>query len=106
MKDAHARVIERCNERAPRTLTSRAAQVIVREAAKKTRHKPVRVLLEETGALAQELKPCFMMTPLTVSQFLSSNMRFDVVIFDEASQVFAVGRGQLCLSRPAADRRR
>ncbi|NKS29702.1 DUF3320 domain-containing protein [Rhodococcus hoagii] len=87
MKDAHARVIERCNDRAPRTLTSRAAQVIVREAEKKTRHKPVRVLLEETGALAQELKPCFMMTPLTVSQFLSSNMRFDVVIFDEASQV-------------------
>ncbi|MFM1723907.1 DUF3320 domain-containing protein [Rhodococcus sp. PAM 2766] len=87
MKDAHARVIERCNERAPRTLTSRAAQVIVREAEKKTRHKPVRVLLEETDSLAQELKPCFMMTPLTVSQFLSPNMRFDVVIFDEASQV-------------------
>ncbi|WP_137725716.1 DUF3320 domain-containing protein [Prescottella subtropica] len=87
MNDAHARVIERCNERVPRSLTSRAAQLITREAEKKTRHKPVRALLEEAGALVQQLKPCFMMTPLAVSQFLSSSMRFDVVIFDEASQV-------------------
>ena len=35
----------------------------------------------------QGLKPCFMMSPLSVSQYLPATMRFDVVIFDEASQV-------------------
>lgn len=85
--DAHARVIDRCNERAPKSLTSRPAQVITREAQKKTRHKPVRQLMDEAGSLIQELKPCFMMSPLSVSQYLPPSMRFDVVIFDEASQV-------------------
>ncbi|WP_024794789.1 DUF3320 domain-containing protein [Tomitella biformata] len=85
--DAHSRVIERCNDRAPSSLTSRPAQVIIREAEKKTRHKPIRTLLQETGSLAQELKPCFMMSPLSVSQYLPPTVKFDVVIFDEASQV-------------------
>jgi very-short-patch-repair endonuclease len=48
---------------------------------------PVRKLLEDAGEVAQALKPCFMMSPLTVSQFLPQTLRFDVVIFDEASQV-------------------
>ena len=48
---------------------------------------PVRRLLEETGEVAQALKPCFMMSPLTVSQFLPPSLHFDAVIFDEASQV-------------------
>src|SRR5690606_27762110 len=33
------------------------------------------------------IKPCFMMSPLAVSQYLPPDMNFDVVIFDEASQV-------------------
>lgn len=85
--DAHARVIEMCNARAPRSIIGRPAQVIIREAQKKTRHKPVRQLLEESGSLVQELKPCFMMSPLSVSQYLPTGIKFDVVIFDEASQV-------------------
>ncbi|SEL36759.1 Part of AAA domain-containing protein [Rhodococcus maanshanensis] len=85
--DAHARVIDMCNARAPKSLTSKPAQVITREAQKKTRHKPVRQLMEEAGSLVQELKPCFMMSPLSVSQYLPPTVRFDVVIFDEASQV-------------------
>src|SRR5207245_10628413 len=44
-------------------------------------------LLSETRAVVQALKPCFMMSPLTVSQFLPPDLRFHVVIFDEASQV-------------------
>ncbi|ANS29905.1 hypothetical protein R1CP_26285 [Rhodococcus opacus] len=87
VQDAHARVIARCNDRAPKSITSRPAQIILREAQKKTRHKPVRQLLVETGSLTQELKPCFMMSPLSVSQYLPPRFKFDVVIFDEASQV-------------------
>jgi very-short-patch-repair endonuclease len=81
-----AKVISACNARRPRT-TIGAAGIIKREAEKQRRHMPVRVLLEQAGEVAQLLKPCFMMSPLTVSQFLPSSLSFDVVVFDEASQV-------------------
>ncbi|MGY1748838.1 DUF4011 domain-containing protein [Modestobacter sp. SYSU DS0511] len=85
--DRYAGVVSQCAARRPSSNGSRAASVISREAAKKTRHKPIRQLLAETRSLVQDLKPCFMMSPLSVSQFLPADMRFDVVIFDEASQV-------------------
>ena len=85
--DRHALVAERCAARRPKSLRSHSAQMISREAQKKTRHKAIRELLSETAELVQELKPCFMMSPLSVSQYLPGDMRFDVVIFDEASQV-------------------
>ncbi|MFJ9700588.1 DUF3320 domain-containing protein [Streptomyces fradiae] len=80
-------VIEACNKRRPRNLAGGAAAVITREAVKKTRHMPVRELLDKTRDVVHAIKPCFMMSPLTVSQFLPADFRFDVVIFDEASQV-------------------
>jgi hypothetical protein len=83
---AAGRVITSCNERRPRT-TLGAAGTIKREAEKQRRHMPVRKLLELSGEVAQALKPCFMMSPLTVSQFLPPTLHFDAVIFDEASQV-------------------
>ncbi|OXS36191.1 DUF3320 domain-containing protein [Streptomyces sp. XY006] len=80
-------VIEACNERRPRRFAGGAGAVIVREAEKKTRHMPVRELLGRAREVVQSVKPCFMMSPLTVSQFLPADFHFDVVIFDEASQV-------------------
>ena len=62
--------------------------ILAREAQKKSKQKPVRVLLKEIGQLVQTLKPCFLMSPLSVSTYLDSNTcKFDVVIFDEASQL-------------------
>lgn len=84
--NAHAQVIEACNARRPRPNVGQAA-ILQHEAQKKTRHMPVRTLLEKTADVVPLLKPCFMMSPLTVSQFLPPGYRFDVVIFDEASQV-------------------
>jgi hypothetical protein len=83
---ASARAIEACASRRPNTALGEAGR-IKREAEKRTRHMPVRRLLAETKATSMALKPVFMMSPLTVSQFLPSDMRFDCVIFDEASQV-------------------
>jgi very-short-patch-repair endonuclease len=85
--DAHAAVIDACNQRRPRSLTGRGAQRIRREAQKKSRHLPVRQLLDEAADVVHLIKPCFMMSPLSVSQYLPAQMRFDVVIFDEASQM-------------------
>ena len=83
---AAARVIRACNERRPRT-TLGPAGVIQREGMKQRKHMPVRQLFAAAGEVVRALKPCLMMTPLTVSQFLPPGFRFDVVIFDEASQV-------------------
>lgn len=84
---AHAEVIAACNARRPRRTNVGQAAVLRRQAELKRRHKPVRVLLDETRDVVRLIKPCFMMSPLTVSQFLPPDFRFDVVIFDEASQV-------------------
>jgi len=83
---AAAQVIDACNARRPRPNLGQTA-ILQREAEKKSRHKPVRRLLEETRDVVPLLKPCFMMSPLTVSRFLPPDFRFDMVIFDEASQV-------------------
>lgn len=66
-----------------------ALAVLLREGEKKRKQKSIRSLLAETGELVQRIKPCFLMSPLSVSTFLASNsVHFDVVIFDEASQIF------------------
>lgn len=62
--------------------------ILLREGEKKRKQKSVRQLLSEIGDLALTIKPCFLMSPLSVSTFLSADMQFDVVIFDEASQIF------------------
>ena len=59
-----------------------------REIAKKMRHIPVRQLLNRIPNLLPRLKPCVLMSPLSVAQYLEpSHAIFDVVIFDEASQI-------------------
>ena len=62
--------------------------VLYREFAKKTRHKPVRRLMSEAGNAIQAIKPVFMMSPLSIATYLPpGRVRFDLVVFDEASQV-------------------
>ncbi|MDE0528193.1 MAG: DUF4011 domain-containing protein [Truepera sp.] len=62
--------------------------VIRHELQKKRRHKPVRRLLKEAPQELTSLTPCFMMSPLSVAQYLPHDQAlFDIVIFDEASQI-------------------
>lgn len=59
-----------------------------KELGKKMRHIPVRRLLSSIPKLLPRLKPCVLMSPLSVAQYLdSTHEHFDVVIFDEASQI-------------------
>ena len=54
---------------------------------KKPRHS-IRQLIENAGIVIQRIKPVFMMSPITVAKFLpQETIEFDLVIFDEASQV-------------------
>ena len=68
---------------------SSSEQVLVRrEAEKQRRHKPLRELFDEAGSFITQLTPCFMMSPLSVAQYLKANsVQFDTVVFDEASQI-------------------
>lgn len=55
---------------------------------KRARLKPIRKIMEEAGQAIQQIKPVFMMSPLSIANFLPpGSVEFDVVIFDEASQV-------------------
>lgn len=48
----------------------------------------VRELMRRSGRALQALKPCFMMSPLSVAQLIErGTLVFDLVVFDEASQV-------------------
>ncbi|GLS36331.1 hypothetical protein GCM10010869_19200 [Mesorhizobium tianshanense] len=58
------------------------------EMARKRGHMPIRQLMQRAGPAIQALKPVFMMSPLSVAQFLSpGRMSFDLLVMDEASQI-------------------
>jgi len=66
------------------------ASLIRHESQKKTRHIAIRHLLDRASAAILALKPCFMMSPLSVAQYLKpGHFQFDVVIMDEASQILS-----------------
>jgi very-short-patch-repair endonuclease len=73
--------------KAPQRKDYTGLELINLELSKK-RHIPVRTLLERAGRAIQQMKPCFMMSPLSVAQFLKPNsLRFDLLVVDEASQM-------------------
>ncbi|MBP3879014.1 MAG: hypothetical protein J6D46_01740, partial [Lachnospiraceae bacterium] len=62
--------------------------ILRHEANKKRSIKPIRRLLREIPNLVMSLKPCLMMSPLSAAYFLDPDQyTFDMVIFDEASQI-------------------
>ncbi len=62
--------------------------VLWKEFEKKARHMPIRKLIVRAGNVVQAIKPVFLMSPLSVANFLPPGaIDFDLVIFDEASQV-------------------
>lgn len=63
------------------------ARLLRQEAGKKRRLKPLRTLVAETSDVLLTLRPCWAMSPLVVSRTLPATELFDLVIFDEASQV-------------------
>ena len=57
------------------------------EAGKSRRHRPLRDLLPRAAQTLTAIKPCWAMSPLVVASILPAGRWFDVVIFDEASQI-------------------
>lgn len=91
-KISEARIKEKLMKNLPSpskfTNGSDELRILKREASKQRRIMPLRQLFASIPNLILSLKPCLMMSPLSVSVFLATDaFKFDVVIFDEASQV-------------------
>ena len=87
------RIFQRLNSNIPKIFggtENPQAKILAGEFTRKSGHMPVRKLLERAGGMIKQIKPCFMMSPLSIAQYLdptNEELQFDVVIFDEASQV-------------------
>ena len=76
--------------------------LVRREAGKKTRHLPLRGLFEKAPDVLTAVRPCWAMSPLDVAQTLPARALFDLVIFDEASQVLPCDAVPALLRAPRA----
>jgi hypothetical protein len=87
---AAARVRRLHGERAIEAMNQHFDQtnLVQTEAHKKSRHIPLRELLARAPDVLTRIAPCWVASPLSVSQLLDGNKRhFDIVVFDEASQI-------------------
>ena len=92
LQENRARLVGQLRERVQARLKAPDAAAgmpwLRRELARQRGHQPLRRTLHEAEAAIRAIKPCFMMSPLTVAQFLDGRApSFDLVIFDEASQL-------------------
>ncbi len=75
-------------EQKPRPTGAGQVGVLLHECGKQRAHMPLRRLLQRAGEAVKALKPVFMMSPLSVPKYLPpGGLSFDLVVFDEASQV-------------------
>ncbi len=82
------RLVESLNQPRREIFTTHpAVHLLLREAKKRRRHRSLRALFRDTFPTILKIKPCWLMSPLSVSHFLQPNHQFDIVIIDEASQV-------------------
>lgn len=83
-----ALIAERHWQQLPRHHGGGQLGVLRREFQKKRRHLPVRVLMQKAGRAIRTIKPVFMMSPLSIAKYIPpGSVDFDLVVFDEASQV-------------------
>lgn len=62
--------------------------VLRHEIGKKRAHLPLRELMAKIPQALTKLTPCLLMSPLSIAQYLQAGANaFDLVIFDEASQI-------------------
>ena len=61
--------------------------IVRRQASLQRRHLPIREFYAAAPSVLTAVKPCWVMSPLLVAQVLPARKCFDVVVFDEASQI-------------------
>ncbi|NJN55078.1 MAG: DUF3320 domain-containing protein, partial [Anaerolineae bacterium] len=82
------RLAQRHWQRLPRYAAAGQMGLLQAEMAKQRSHKPIRHLMQTAGHAIQRIKPLFMMSPLSIAPSCRlDSVTFDLVVFDEASQV-------------------
>jgi very-short-patch-repair endonuclease len=90
---AHAQAVassasQRVREAQDHPQTGGEVSILRRELQKKKKIKPLRRLFAEIPHVLQALKPCLLMSPISVSTYLKPGaFEFDLAVFDEASQL-------------------
>ena len=92
LKENRAALVSQLRDRIQHQLQQpeAAAQLpyLRREMARQRQLAPLRRTMKQAEAAVRAIKPCFMMSPLTVAQYLDgATPSFDLIIFDEASQL-------------------
>lgn len=91
-RTASGRIGERLVAKQPKITLNMHPQsepaILMKESVKKRRFRPLRKLFADLPNILPALRPCMLMSPLAVAQYLGeSAITFDLVIFDEASQI-------------------
>jgi len=85
---AQESLVSQLFQRLPTPQARGEVDILRREFNKKRRHLPIRRLIHQAGRAIQQIKPVFMMSPMSVATYLEPGaLEFDLVVFDEASQV-------------------
>ncbi len=101
-------LVARLSHNVPKTGTQMAASselnILLKAIKNGGRGMSIRKLFETIPNLIFRLKPCMLMSPLSVAQYIDpKNTKFDLIIFDEASQlptseaVGAIARAENCI---------
>lgn len=83
-----ARLAERVPQTSSNIVPNSEMGILQHELRKTRRHTSVRTLVGKIPSLLPRLKPCLLMSPMSVAQYLDPSFPpFDMVVFDEASQI-------------------
>jgi len=89
MQIAKHRVLNKHYEGMPPRLAGAGyTGILLGEIQRSRGQRTLRRLMTDAGPIIQQIKPVFMMSPLSVAQYLApGTMQFDLLIIDEASQI-------------------
>ena len=100
-KELYCRLAARIPSISIEAATGSEVNILKRNIANGGRGTSIRRIIDQIPNLMPKLCPCMLMSPISVAQFIDLNWpKFDLVIFDEASQmptseaVGAIGRGK------------
>lgn len=87
-KELYTRLLQRLPDPQYAQVDHSELTTLQRAIKSKGRGISIRQLLQRTSGLLPKLSPCMLMSPISVAQYLDISLpKFDLVIFDEASQL-------------------
>lgn len=88
MRLSRLEVVRAHHSRIPQVSGIGPVGILRGEMARRRNHMPIRQLMQRASPAIQALKPVFMMSPLSIAQFLPPGaLEFDLLVMDEASQI-------------------